>query len=95
MYFWCIEHNFHIILRTPFSCNGLCDNKSVVACLSCALSYIFGPWLVLRKKKYKVHFLNRLGPLIYHRLTLITTWIINCMHYDGWNEITFPFFEIR
>ena len=34
---------------------------------------------------------NTRGPIYYHGLTLILTWISNYIHYEVWDEVTYQF----
>ena len=35
------------------------------------------------------------GPFYYHGLTLIPAWKSNCIHYNVWDEITYPFLNFN
>ena len=35
------------------------------------------------------------GPFYYHGLTLIPAWISNYIHYNVWDEITYPFLNFN
>ena len=45
---------------------------------------------------HSTHFLTETSsPFYEHGLTLITAWINNYIHYNGWDENTYPFLNFN
>ena len=91
------------LVLKPFKCyNQYCHTLSTLTCTECmrACGIFYRRFVPRTGNTDTTHVLccyiiSSMGPFYQHGLTLTPAWISNCIHYNMWDEITYPFLNFN